>query len=344
MAYLYGIGAFSHSWADEAASAQRAHRRIGIRAAAYCLPGPAIDVLEWAPAQNVAPGLIERLLANGCRYFHDGTGMSDADLVANAIDRLRPQCAFDAREVAYLIHAHTQPFSVPAAPDSVLSCIVGRFSYRPKLSFSVEHLACASVVHAVEWGARLLETDRQARYALIVTADRVFGAATQRIRQDATIQSDGGSAVLLAREDVRCWLGSTVTVGFTDLHEGPSTPENVARVARYTWMQTTKLLRKLGDGGLALSEYGVFLPINADRRYWRLIARALELPEERFYLDNIRNRGHACCADFAVNLADESFARLEAGEVVAYCGQSNIGAHGVISLFPVQAQRAGGAP
>jgi len=344
MANLCGVGEFPHSGAEAGACAQRAHRQIGIRAAAYCLPGPAIDVLEWAPAQNVAPGLIERLLANGCRYFHGGTGMSDADLVANAIDHLRSQCAFDACEVAYLIHAHTQPFSVPAAPDSVLSCIVGRFGYRPKLSFSVEHLACASVVQAVDWGARLLEADQQARYALIVTADRVFGAATQRIRQDATIQSDGGSAVLLSREDVRCWLGSTVTIGFTDLHEGPSTPENVARVARYTWMQTTRLLRKLGDSGLALSEYGVFLPINADRRYWRLIARALDLPETRFYLDNIRNRGHACCADFAVNLVDEGFARLSAGDVVAYCGQSNIGAHGVISLLPAQAQRADGPP
>lgn len=343
MAYLDRNDALFHAGAEAGVSAQPAHRPIGIRAAAYCLPGPAIDILEWPAAQTVAPGLLGRLLENGCRYFHDGTGMSDAGLVENAIDRLRLQCAFDVREIAYLIHAHTQPFSVPAAPDSVLSRIVGRFGYRPKLSFSVEHLACASVVQAVDWGARLLEADQEAQYALIVTADRVFGAATQRIRQDATIQSDGGSAVLLSREDVRCWLGSTARISVTDLHEGPSTPENAARVARYTWMQTTKLLRNLGNSGPALSDYGVFLPINADRRYWRLIARALGLPETRFYLDNIRNRGHACCADFAVNLVDEGFARLSAGEAVAYCGQSNIGAHGVISLFPTHAQLADGS-
>lgn len=309
---------------------------IGIGAVAYHLPGPPVDVLPWAQGENVAPELIERLLANGCRYFHEGPEHSDAELIAAAIDSLQMADANWLAGVRYLVHAHTEAFSMPAPPDSILTELVQRYDLRVSLAFSVGQIACASVISAIDTAARLLAGDAHAEYALVVTADRVFGNARHRIRQDAGIQSDGASAIVLAKQRLRCRLGPASFRNFARLHDGPTTPANIAAIGRYTWLHTKMLFQQhSAASGLPLAGYGQILPINADRQYWVQIARALQLPESRFFLDNIRERGHACCADLAVNLVDRGLALIDRGEPVLACGQSNVGAYAALCLWPV---------
>jgi|GEM_PF-1136426 len=309
---------------------------VGILSAGFCLPGDPVDISDWAPRHGVQPELVERLLANGCRYFHIGCDKSDAALIGNALDTLFNETPIDPAKIGYLLHAHSQNFSVPAPPSSILMEIAGRYSLSPKLSFSVSHLACASVINAIMWASELLATDDHAEYALVVTADRVFGNAKHRIRQDAGIQSDGASAILLSKKEFRCRLGRFGIKNFARLHEGPCSPTMAAAIARYTWLHTKQLLNEMhADDDFQLDDYGAILPINADGAYWRYIAKGMALPDSKFYLANIGRRGHACCADFAVNLVDYGFSLIDKGMPVLSCGQSNVGAHAALALLPV---------
>jgi hypothetical protein len=326
----------SESALSVAAGNASARGTIGVAAAAYHLPGPPIDIVPWAQDEGVPPALIERLLANGCRYFYEGPQYSDAELIIGAIDRLEIADTNWLAGVRYLLHAHTQSFSMPAPPSSILSELARHYDLHLSLSFSVCQIACASVINAIDIAARLLVNDAHAEYALVVTSDRVFGNAKHRIRQDAGIQSDGGSAIVLAKQHVRCRLGPASFKNFAALHDGPTTPANIAAIGRYTWLHTKLLFQDHSAlSGLALGDYGRILPINADRHYWVEIARALQLPESRFFLDNIRERGHACCADLAVNLVDHGLAIIERGKPVLACGQSNVGAYAALSFLPV---------
>ena len=308
---------------------------IGISDAAYALPGPAIDIVDWAREENVAEELVERLQQNGCRYFHIGTDCSDADLIGMSIDKL---CGGDKRwlaDVRYLIHAHTQAFSMPAPPTSVLTQITDRYQLELEIAFSIGHAACAGVIHAIDCARRLLRDDQDARYALVVTADRVFGNAKHRIRQDAGIQSDGGSAILVSRESLRCRIGTVSVKNFPRLHEGPNTAQNAAAISRYTWLHTKQLFQAHEErSGIPLQNHLALLPINADRHYWLQIAKSVAFPDEQLFLENIMLRGHACCADFAVNLVDRGFEVLDGGAPILFCGQSNVGAYAAISLLP----------
>ncbi len=308
----------------------------GIADAAYHLPGDPVDIKQWAPEQGVSAKLVFELLKNGCRYFHISTGKSDADLIAGALDRLFQQSAVHPGQISYLLHAHTQSYSIPAPPISVLSELMARYPLKPELSFSVGHLACASVINSIRLATDLLANDDSATHALIVTADRVFGKSMHRIRQNAGIQSDGGSAILIAKENVRCRFGHFAVKNFPELHEGPSTAKNVAAISRSTWLQTKKLFASAEkESGLSLGDYGSILPINADLPYWKLIAKNAGLSEQHFFLDNIGLRGHACCADFAINLVDHGWEQLKTGRPVLICGQSNVGAHATLALLPV---------
>jgi len=308
---------------------------IGIADAAYHLPGSPIDVVDWGREQDAAPDLISLLLANDCRYFFDGPNVSDVDSIAAAIDKLSIDDADWQSGVRYLVHAHTQNFSMPAAPSSILTGLAERYGLDLKLCFSVSHLACASLINGISLAAQLLQNDPEARYALIVSSDRTFGGSTYRLRPPGCIQSDGSSAILLSKEKMRCRLGHATMRNFAQLHEGPSNPTTIAATARLTCFHSIQLLRDHSEEtGIRLEDYGQILPVNADKHYWLKIAEGLGLNESHFFFDNFPKLGHANCADFAINLADRGFDLLDQGKLVLAFGQSNVGAHAALTLVP----------
>lgn len=308
---------------------------VGIVDAAYHLPGPAVDLRDWAASHGVAPQQVAHFEAMGCRYFHEGPDQADAAMIAAAVDSLLARDAAWLPQVRYLIHTHTQNFSMPAPPSSILSDLIARYGLTPALCFSIGHMACAGAISAIAWAERLLREDPAARYALVVTSDRVFGDARHRLRLPGTIQSDGASAILVGKDGWRCRLGRSDIFAAPALHEGPHSAANKLAIGRQTWIDTRQLLQThSARSGVALSDYPAILPVNADRDYWVQIAAGLKLPESLFYFENIALRGHACCADLAVNLVDRGFPLLDAGQPVLLCGQSNIGAHAALTLLP----------
>lgn len=308
---------------------------IGIRDAAYFLPGPPVDVVKWGPEQGVSEELICRLIANRCRYFYMSNDFSDADLACLAIDQLFISSQIKPKEVDFLIYAHTQPFSGPAAPHSIVSEICVRSAIQPLNAFAFEHLGCATVVHAVSWGHRLLRQYPYARNVVVVTSDRVFGDVPWRIRQDACIQSDGGSAILLSREKVKGVMQNFVFDNLVQLHQGPFHGENEKLVKRTCWPQTRKLLTKCAKvAGMPIQNIGKILPINADWPIWRIVSRGLQISEDLFFTDNFTLKGHACSNDLAINLCDIGFKILADKKTILSFGQSNIGAQAALLIIP----------
>lgn len=308
--------------------------RPGIIDAGYYLPGEAVDVTEWGAKVGVSDLLLGKLLDNRCRYFHQSYGEDDCDLATGALRSLLARHPVDPAQIDYLVHTHSQPFSIPAPPRSVLSELMGRFSLSPKLSLSVGQLACAGIVTAIEVASRLLEQDPAARYALVVTADRVFGGPQHRVRKDGgSLQSDGGSAILLGRGAVRAHLRDALTRNFSRLAEGPSSPAMDMLIGKLAWVYTRRVLfeaqQRLGRPVNSLS--GLF-PTNADAPYWKRFAPQLGIDFDIVFLDNVMRRGHACSADLAVNLVDAGFDRLAGGATIMCLAQSNIGAYGALTL------------
>jgi len=312
---------------------------FGIVEAGIHLPGAPRDIVEYAKEEGVDEARVQSLLAAKVRWFHMDENQSDSKMICAAIEDLCTRMGGRGwlTRVTHLIYAHSQAFSMPAPPESVFSALLGRYdTLRPALSFSVEHAACASSVMALELAARLLHQDGAVdALALVVTSDRVFGNASHRIRQDGGVQSDGASALLVGTRGLRCCFGGITISTYDKLHEGPSTPENAATIARTTWLHTRQMLGEHRQHtGLDVADAAAILPINADYPYWLKIARALRIPPELIYADGITQRGHACSADLAVNLIDHGFALVDEDRWVVFCAQSNLGTIAALSLLP----------
>jgi len=309
---------------------------VGIAAMQYELPGPAIDIVDYGKSEGVSEARIERLLDNGVRYFYDGTDRSDSDMVIAAVNKIIDERGSDwLTDVSYVIHARTQAFSTPPPPTSIPSDVCAHFGIEPKLSFGIEQLACAGVVRALDWARRLLILNKEARYVLVITSDRVFGNYKYRLRQDGGVQCDAGTAMLVAKEDLLCQFDAFSSKSFNGLYEGPSTAKLEAEIARMTLSQTKESLEKHAlKSETGIGEFSRLLPINADRIYWEKIADYLGVNREAFFLDNIERCGHACCGDLAINVIDGGLAEIVAGGTILYCGQSNLGIYENISLCP----------
>jgi len=311
----------------------------GIVDAAYYLPGEPVDVRQWGPKVGLSSAMLARLEENRCRYFHQSHAEDDCDLASGAVKRLLASQAVDPMHVDYLIHTQSQPFSIPAPPRSVLSELAARFRFRPRLAFGLGQLACAGIANAIEVARRLLEQDPAARHALVVTADRVFGGPVHRVRADgASLQSDGASAVLLGREQVKARFRDAFIRNFSRLAEGPSSASMNLLIGKLSWVYTRRVLFEAQQRlGFPVSTLGALLPTNADAPYWKRFAPQLGIDYDRVYLENVGRRGHACCADFAINLVDTGFERLARGETVLCLSQSNVGAYGALTLSGVAA-------
>lgn len=83
-----------------------------------------------------------------------------------------------------------------------------------------------------------------------------------------------------------------------------------------------------------LADYALLLPPNVDLPGWDALCRDMRVPRERLFAANIHARGHACCSDFPINLADAGLDALALGQHVIGVMQSSRGAHAALTLHP----------
>ncbi|NVN09786.1 beta-ketoacyl-[acyl-carrier-protein] synthase family protein [Nguyenibacter vanlangensis] len=309
---------------------------VGVVGATRYLPGPPQDISRWSTGEGLGQSLVDTLTANGCRHFHvAGPEEDDLSIVSAAYAELKRTETFDQSAISIVAHAHTQAFSVPPAPRSIVAEFVNAEGLAPALSFSVSHLACASVINAIWLVAQHLRTQSADALGLVLTSDRVFGGGEYRVRQDAGIMSDGGSAILIGRRNLKTRIARIGLGNYSIHHAGPINSAASAAIGKTAWYQTRDTLNlTLGAENIPWDDVGTILPINADRSYWRMVERSNGLSTGTVFDHNISAKGHACTADFAINLLDRGLEVIEDGKAVLACGQSNVGAHAVALMLP----------
>ncbi|AOK32248.1 3-oxoacyl-ACP synthase [Burkholderia singularis] len=309
---------------------------IGIDAAAYELPGPPVDIEAWAAERDYPAQRAAAIARSGSRYFHMALDTSETDLAIAAAGRLLDVARVSPADVGAIVHVHTQPFSVPPAPRSLPHELAAHCGIEPLWLGSIAQLNCVSVAAGIETVRALMRRHAQLDAALIVSSDRVYGEDF-RMRQMTGVQCDGAAAMLLVRNSTATRLGAIAIETHAKWYRGSDTvAENEADLIAMEWPYTRKAI----DAALALEphpldDYALVLPHNADLPGWRALCRAMRVPPERLYEANIHARGHACCSDFPINLADVGLDAVAKGQRVLGVMQSNCGAYAAATLHPV---------
>ncbi|WP_199154028.1 hypothetical protein [Chromobacterium sp. ASV23] len=309
---------------------------IGIEAAAYHFPGELQDIEAWALRHNLPEARVQAIIRSGCRHFHAAPDMDEVELACRAAARLFDEHDLHPSDIGAVIHVHTQLFSVPAAPRSLPLELVSRFGIRPFWAGSVNQLNCSSNAAAIGLAETLMASHAGLHHVLIVSADRVYGERF-RLRQMSGIQSDGAACLLVSRNCSRNRIGALALRNYGKWHQGSDTNAAVEReMINLEWHYTRKVMQQaVADSGVPLQDYGCLLPHNSDHKGWKSICNAMGIPQDILRADNILQKGHACCSDLAVNLADIGLAEVDAGRHLISVTQSNSGAFSALTLHPV---------
>lgn len=310
--------------------------QMGIEAAAYHFPGELQDIEAWAGPHHWPDARVQAIVRSGCRHFHAAPDISEVELAERAMARLFDQTGLHPADIGAVIHVHTQLFSVPAAPRSLPLELVSRFGIRPLWAGSVNQLNCSSNAAAIHLAGALMASHAELRHAVVVSVDRVYGERF-RLRQMSGIQSDGAACLLISRNCRRNRIGALSLRNYGKWHQGSDTNAAVERdMINLEWHYTRKVMQQaVADSGVALEDYGCLLPHNSDHKGWISICKAMDIPLDILRADNILRKGHACCSDLAVNLADFGLAEVDAGRHLISVTQSNSGAFSALTLHPV---------
>ncbi len=223
----------------------------------------------------------------------------------------------DRSAIGYLIHAHTMQH---VAPQSAR--LVG--SLRDKLglpgakAFSLANQGCVSGLYALGVAQSLLRTEPAGTCALLLVGEKA-GASDGRLIPGATLLGDGAVGVLLGLGGPGDAVLATSHRTLGEYHEsrGMSRATQKEYQKVYVPMMETVLSEAAGRAGFSLADAAMILPHNVNRFSWIEVARRLDLPEDRIYLDNIARDGHCYGSDPFVNLeAARAVGRVAAGDHV----------------------------
>jgi 3-oxoacyl-[acyl-carrier-protein] synthase III len=198
----------------------------------------------------------------------------------------------DAKRVRYVLAARSV---LPASLTSAfpLRDVCTRLGLPDATSFIVAEHACASGLLAVDLAGRLLARDGEPDGLALILAGELAPTAEVQLIANTTIMAEGTAAVLVAADGERDRLLSYVS-------RAPD-PAAGSFEDAYPDLFAGVLSAAVHEAGLGWDDIALVLPHNVNRVSWIRVARLLDLPEDRIYLDNVAAYGHSFSADSFVN-------------------------------------------
>ena len=269
---------------------------------------------EWITTRT---GIKSRHITNGEPTFHLGV-MSAKEAIKDA--------GIDPKDIGLIIVTTiTNDFSTPS-----VACLIQReIGAIGSMAIDI-NCACAGFVYAFDMAKRYLETDKNLKYVLVVSAEELSKITDYTDRSTCVLFGDGAAAVVLERDENKIfssYLGA----------DGTGAEYLLARSYNSETPFTTNFNRfddKMPDGnshylfqngkevykfatktlpvavkesckkiGLAPDELDVIIPHQANVRIIETAAKNLGISMDKFYI-NLQNHGNTSSASIPLALYD----------------------------------------
>jgi 3-oxoacyl-[acyl-carrier-protein] synthase-3 len=221
-------------------------------------------------------------------------------LVPAGRDALR---GVDPAGVRYLIYAHTIQHIAPPS-HRVLDRVRDGLGLSNATAFALSHQNCAAGLYAVQVAQYLLHGADPDATALILAGEKATSGWMQLIPGTAIMGEATAACLVGAGAGGDRVLGVSMRI-LGEFYRGNECSGDLKR--KYDQMYAETMCSVIRDaldrGGVDITGITAVLPNNVNRFSWRQISRNLEIPLDRFYLDNISEFGHCFSADPFINLA-----------------------------------------
>ncbi|MFG2875416.1 3-oxoacyl-[acyl-carrier-protein] synthase III C-terminal domain-containing protein [Streptomyces sp. NPDC048337] len=242
------------------------------------------------------------------KFYGLDTLRFDPDL--DLFDLLRPAArrALDALpaggRIAYLVYAHTTQAVAPADVD-VAQRVRDELGLERSEAFGLSHQACVSSLGALDVIGELLRAEGEENaYALMVTGERAYSPIVQHIPNTA-IMADAAAACLVTLDGRGDRVRSFVTRTLGEYAEWLelTADQNNEFGQQYGTRIAEVIHRAVAEAGLDFADIELIIPHNVNMLAWRQTIKALEVPAEKVFLENVPRYSHTFASDVFVNYA-----------------------------------------
>jgi 3-oxoacyl-[acyl-carrier-protein] synthase III len=212
--------------------------------------------------------------------------------------------AGDPDRIRYVLHAHTLQEVAPSTIN-VVRDVCDALGLRRAMAFSVTQQNCASGLLSLDIAHKLLDDDEDdGALALVLMGEKPFTPLAQLI-PNTTIMGEAVAACLVRPGGERDRIVSYASRTFGQYSAGLGLdPESLRRFEQeYTPTLAGVIEEAVRRAGITLADIALVLPHNVNRSSWVRLAKSLDLPLERLFLENVPRFGHCYCADPFLNYA-----------------------------------------
>ena len=203
--------------------------------------------------------------------------------------------------VRHVLYARTVSTIAPAGQNP-LEDVCAALGLDNAAAFTLTQHGCATGLLGIELAGRLLASDGDpSALALVFAGETTFSPALQII-PESTVMGDCTAACLVGADGERDRLLGLAVRTYGQYAEGfPPYPLDPGFLKDHNELLAAVILEAAEAAGVSVGELAVILPHNVNRLSWVWTCRALGLPVERVYLDNVPVTGHCFAADPFIN-------------------------------------------
>ncbi len=177
-------------------------------------------------------------------------------------------------------------------------------------ALAVSQQGCSGLLSTVVMAARLVQSG-EAQGVLCLAGDVLPAHTSREIMYN--LMSDATAALLLERDGSKNRIVAFHQQTQSYYWDSPLREQEL--LAAYFPMAQRVILTCLKRARLDLSDIRWVIPHNVSLRSWQILAKLLDLPEEKVWVRNIPRVGHTISCDHVINLADmETEGVLKSGD------------------------------
>jgi 3-oxoacyl-[acyl-carrier-protein] synthase-3 len=237
----------------------------------------------------------------GLEYIPIAHNMSVFELLKQPVMDVLDNAIVARKQIRLFIHAHTAQVIAPFG-CSLVQQLKRELGLQNALTFGVSMNNCASTLMAFEMANYLLTDLEPDAKALILTGERAFTHTVQVI-PNTSITGDAAAVAIVGksgRHDKMLAL-SLHTAGKFAKGIWLTPEESILFEKQYAPLLANTIKKAITKAGITIHDVKVILPHNVNIPSWSNVAKLLEFPLEKIYLNNIRKYAHCFGADILIN-------------------------------------------
>jgi 3-oxoacyl-[acyl-carrier-protein] synthase-3 len=223
------------------------------------------------------------------------------ELICVPVQALLTATNLSPHSIKYLIHGHTAPV-LTTFGDSIIRNIKKKFSLNQAIAFGTHMYKCVGLIKIFSFLENLLES-RKPEYAIVIGGEIAF-TPELRVIPGSSIGGDAAVAALISNQGQDHAVLSVQTNLLPGYQEGIYlTPDQLKKFDdEFIITMNATIKAALAKAQVALADIALILPHNVNYLTWRRIAKSLDYPMARVYLDKLTDFGHCYTADGLLNL------------------------------------------